>query len=255
MVSSVIKSPNPAPDEVYKIDLTPHKAYLFDLAGGATTGMRSEQPGFEFVVLEVVGNQSKLGASAGITVTAVKRFVELNDQVDQLRVLHPKCQKAVEVLKETRSWLDHQRHRLITQFANSAEEFARMEGNDPTLTTAYEKCIAYRSIIADKAAKTRQKNEEAKNNPPAGTPDPAPPAAPPPAQAADDQPVEHVVRVANPAPDVVYTVNLLPLQPFLIDLPPGAKRGMRTEQEGYESVRQEIEDRQAMYGDRAGITI
>jgi uncharacterized membrane-anchored protein YhcB (DUF1043 family) len=255
MTISAIKSPNPAPAEVFNIDLTPFKAYLFDLAGGAKIGMRSVQPGFEFVVLEVVGNQPTLGGAAGITVTAVKRFQELNDQYVQLKSLHPRLQKAVEVLLETRSWLDHQRHRLITQFANSAEEFARMEGNDPTLTTAYEKTISYRSIVADRAVKTRQKNEEAKNNPPAGAPDPTPPAATPPAQTPDDQPGEPVVRVANPAPDVIFTINLALLQSFLVDLPPGARRGMRTEQDGYESVLQEIMDRQAMYGDRAGITI
>ena len=39
---------------------------------------------------------------------------------------------------------------------------AASEGGDPTLLTAYEKTIAYRSVIADKATKTRKKNEEAK---------------------------------------------------------------------------------------------
>ncbi|MRG96741.1 hypothetical protein [Polyangium spumosum] len=44
------------------------------------------------------------------------------------------------------------------------------------------------------------------------------------------------------------------LAPFLVDLPEGARRGMRSEQEGFFDVVSEIHTNQAALGDKAGIT-
>jgi hypothetical protein len=68
----------------------------------------------------------------------------------------------VEVLTESLAHVDNLRHRLAATFADSAEAHAKAEGDDPTLLTAYEKTIAYRAVVADKAVKTRKKREESK---------------------------------------------------------------------------------------------
>jgi hypothetical protein len=63
--------------------------------------------------------------------------------------------------------VDDARHKLITQFASAVEAHAKGESGDPTLLTAYDKTIAYRSVIAKKGVKTRkQQQEEKKNGPP-----------------------------------------------------------------------------------------
>jgi hypothetical protein len=49
-------------------------------------------------------------------------------------------------------------------------------------------------------------------------------------------------------------IDCKPLAPFLVDLPPLARRGMVAEQEGFSDVVAEIIANQAKYGDKAGIT-
>jgi regulator of replication initiation timing len=62
------------------------------------------------------------------------------------------------------------------------------------------------------------------------------------------------IRIPNPPPADIFSIDLNPYKPFLIDLPQGAMRGMRTEQDGLPSVIQEITSNQPKLGDRAGIT-
>jgi peptidoglycan hydrolase CwlO-like protein len=247
--------PNPPPDSIFSIDLNPCKPFLVDLAPGAMKGMRTAQPGYVAVQTEIVGNQPKYGDRAGITANDFNRFVALNGQHDQIAAQLPAVQKAAEVARESLAHIDDQRHKLATTFANSAERHADAEGNDPTLRTAYEKTIAYRSIIAAKGVSTRKKNEEAKKagNTAAGANGSAAPATTPAAQGASKE-AEPVTRTPSPPPDIIFAIDLNPLKPFLVDLPPGATRGMRTEQEGWDDVVHEIVTSQAKYGDRAGIT-
>ena len=246
--------PNAPPDNIFSIDLTPYKSFLVDLPPGATVGMRSQQEGYTAVFTEIVGNQPKHGDRAGIT-TDYNRFVALHEQYGQILAQIPKVKKAVEVLRETAAHLDNQRHRLATQFADSAERHAQTEGNDPTLLTAYQSTIGYRSVIADKAVRTRQENEAAKQ---AGGSAPAPPAPPtppaPPAPADPGSKAPEISRIPSPPPDIVFAIDLKPLKAFLVDLPPGATVGMRREQEGWAEVREEVINNQPTYGDRAGIT-
>ena len=258
------KIPNAPPDNIFTIDLAPYQAYLVDLPPGATRGMRTEQEGWDSARSEVMANQAKLGDRAGITTTDYNRFVDFDQQHGQILAQLPRVSKAVEVVEESLSHVDNQRHKLVTQFANAAESHAAAEGGNATLTTAYEKTIAYRSIIADKAVKTRQKNEEAKKGPgaPADGPPVAPPGAPPappappagPDDAAQGKGGGGGSKMPNAPPDSIFAIDLNPLKPFLVDLPPGATRGMRTAQEGWEAVQEEIVNNQAKYGDRAGIT-
>ena len=49
-------------------------------------------------------------------------------------------------------------------------------------------------------------------------------------------------------------IDATDLLTFLKDLPEGATRGMRTEQDGFVEVLQEVLSNQAAYGDKAGIT-
>jgi hypothetical protein len=249
------KAPNLPPDSIFSIDLNPLQTALVDLPPRATIGMRHEQEGLDAVIAEIVGNQKAYGDRAGITTTDFTRFTTLNTQFDQIEAQLPSVSKAVEVLTESLVYVDNRRHQLASQFASSAESHARAAGT-PTLVTAYERTIAYRGVSAAKGAKTRKENEEKKaadGAAPAGTP--TPPL--PPAAGASGSPAkvrEPVSRVASPPPANIFTIDLKPLKPFLVDLPAGAMRGMRQEQEGWVDVHAEIAGNQPKYGDAAGIT-
>jgi hypothetical protein len=254
--------PNAPPEDIFTINLALLRSFLVDLPPGAMHGMRRQQEGWEDVGYEITSNQATYGERAGITATDFNKFVALNSQYAQILAELPRVEKAVEVLTESVAHADNLRHRLITTFANSAEAHARAEGGDPTLLTAYEKTIAYRGVIADKAAKTRKKNEEAKKaqGDTAGesgpTEDPLPAGEPTPAgETADtDKAAPILSRAPNAPPESIFTIDLTPFKSFLVDLPPGAMKGMRREQDGIASVIHEIESNQATYGERAGIT-
>lgn len=62
-------------------------------------------------------------------------------------------------------------------------------------------------------------------------------------------------KIPNPPPEDVLVIDLSKYKSFLVDLPDGAMRGMRTEQEGWDDVVQEITSNQAVYGEAAGITV
>jgi hypothetical protein len=242
--------PTAPPGSIFNLDLKPMKPFLVDLAARAMVGMRRAKEGWMAVQVEIIGNQAAYGQRAGITPGDFTRFVTLNDQFAQIAAALPIAEKALEVLMESAAHVDNLRHRLITQFANAAEDHARMAGGDPTLLTAYEQTIAYRGIIADKAAETRKKNEEAKKN--GSTPGAA--AAPPAAAPRQAKAPEPITRTPNPPPDLIFTLALMPLAPFLVDLPPGATRGMRRKQPGWEAVVAEVTANQKKHGDAAGIT-
>ncbi|MFT3767954.1 MAG: hypothetical protein QM820_21090 [Minicystis sp.] len=258
------KIPNAPPDIIFAIDLKPFKGILVDLAPGATKGMRTEQEGWGDARSEIFNNQAKYGTRAGITASDFGRFVALDEQYNQILAQFPGVKKAAEVLRESLCHVDNQRHKLATMFADAAESHADAEGGNPTLITAYEKTIAYRSIVADKAVKTKQKNAEAKAAASNGTGSPEP-SAPAPSAPTTSGPTPGTTAGAVTAtaavskmpadpPDFVFTIDLAPMKAFLVDLPPGATRGMRRVQDGWENVENEIVGNQAKYGDRAGIT-
>ena len=157
----VNRVPNPPPADIFTINLTPLKAFLVDLPAGALKGMLHERDGWQAVVNEITTNQPTFGDRAGITATDYGKFTSLNTQYTQIEAQVPVVAKAAEVLVESLANTDSLRHRFMTLFADAAEAHANAEGGDVTLLTAYEKTIAYRAI-ADKALKTRKKNEEGK---------------------------------------------------------------------------------------------
>ncbi|WP_437586162.1 hypothetical protein [Sorangium sp. So ce1000] len=164
----IARAPNAPPENIFAIDLKPLKPFLVDLPAGAMRGMRQEQEGWAEAYAEITGNQPKHGDAAGITATDFATFTALHTQYDQIAAELPAVEKAHEVLVESQAYVDDARHKLITQFAEAVEAHAKGEGGAPTLLTAYEKTIAYRSVIADKGVKTRKKREEEKKNGPPG---------------------------------------------------------------------------------------
>ncbi|UQA57781.1 hypothetical protein [Polyangium aurulentum] len=52
----------------------------------------------------------------------------------------------------------------------------------------------------------------------------------------------------------VLSIDCSFIAPFVVDLPPGARRGLRVEQEGFEDVVNEILANQPIHGDEAGVT-
>jgi hypothetical protein len=144
-----------------KIDLTPMASFLLDLPPNGTVGMRTQQDGYDEVLLEIKSNQAEYGDAAGITATDFNSLMTADDQYAKIEAQLPAAMKIVEILIESKAAIDDKRQRMISAIAKGTEERAKANGNDPTLLAKYERTRAYRSAIADKAAKTRKKNEEA----------------------------------------------------------------------------------------------
>jgi hypothetical protein len=155
------KIPNPPPEDVLQIDLMKFKSFLVDLPEGAMRGMRTERDGWDDVVQEITSNQIVYGEAAGITGADFQQFTDYNTQYELITAELPRLRKAVEILTESAANIDDRRQRLAGIFAKSAEDRAHATANE-ALRTAYEKTRTYRSAIAEKAAKTRKKNEEKK---------------------------------------------------------------------------------------------
>lgn len=153
-------NPNAPQPGALVIDVSTLASYLIDLPAGAMQGMRTAQDGWDGVVAEVGANQAENGEAAGITATDFARFQTLNEQYAQVVAYLPAAEKLVEILQESKANIDNQRQRLASAFAQSVEMRAKAS-SDSKLLAKYEKTRAYRSAIADKAAKTRRKKAEA----------------------------------------------------------------------------------------------
>src|SRR5262245_20170361 len=142
-----------------------------DLPPGECQGMLTTREGFALVCQELLTNQPALGAMAGIAGQEMTDLETTNARIDRLDAFLPALRKAVEVLTETRYKLDDQRQRIALDAAKSID---RRANRYPELVAKYQRTREYRSEIAKKALKTKEKNaaEHA-----AGTP--AQPGAPP----------------------------------------------------------------------------
>jgi hypothetical protein len=88
----------------------------------------------------------------------------------------PALLKAVEVLTETRYLLDDKRQHIVLDAAQAVDRRAK---SNPDLVAKYEKTRAYRSAVAKKAVKTKEKNAAGEQAPGAENgvkPEPNPPA-------------------------------------------------------------------------------
>jgi hypothetical protein len=153
--------PNTPPVGSLKIDVSALAAFLTDLPPNGTLGMRTQQDGYDEVILEIKSNQAEYGDAAGITATDLKNLLTADEQYAQIVAQLPAAMKIVEILTESKAAIDDKRQRMISAIAQSAESRAKANGNGPTLLAKYEKTRAYRSAIAEKGAKTRRKNEAA----------------------------------------------------------------------------------------------
>lgn len=141
------------------IDASDLASFVVDLPPGARLGMRSEQPGFDAVMAEILANQPTLGERAGITATNFAALQQGQTRISQIDSRLPAARKMVELLEETRAVEDDRMQRLVSAIAISVTSRSRAF-NDDELVARYEKTCAYRSAVANKAARTRQRNLE-----------------------------------------------------------------------------------------------
>lgn len=133
---------------------------VVDLEPGAMQGMRTEQKGFDDVVIEIVSNQEALGENSGVLNSDVRRLHRLNHDIARIDEILPAVVKLHELLTETRASVDDERQRLVRSVAVVVEARAKST-RDTSLLARYQKTREYRSAAGVKAAKTRIKNAAA----------------------------------------------------------------------------------------------
>jgi hypothetical protein len=167
---------NPAIGDLH-IDASDLAAYIVDLAPGAMQGLRIEKEGLPGAIAEIMSNQALYGDKAGITQGDISELTSTEDRIHQIDTFLGPARKLVEMLDETRALLGDQRERLINAFARSVDGRAKTQGG-AELLARYEQTRAYRSLTANKAAKTREKNKqaaEAQSKPKNAAPNPTAP--------------------------------------------------------------------------------
>jgi len=142
----------------YTIDLNHLRGLLIDVAKGGISRLRREQPGISAVVEELNASYPKHGRAAGIPNEVYSRFLQYTDHITRIRLVRGTVEKLLEVLKESEATYEHERENTISQMADSVRSTAKRESNQGILAP-FEKLLAYNSQIANKAAKTRRKNE------------------------------------------------------------------------------------------------
>lgn len=139
------------------VDCTAMAPFLIDLPRGARVKLIASRPGFELVSAEIMANQATFGERAGVTQLDADNLAETNRRIAQIDEQLPAAQKLVEMLIETRAFLDDRRHRQVVAIANAVDSRAKMHGSDDLLAR-YERTREYRSEVGVKAWKTRRKN-------------------------------------------------------------------------------------------------
>ena len=107
-----------------KIDVSALAAFLTDLPPNGTLGMRTEQDGYDEVILEIKSNQADYGDAAGITATDLKNLLTADKQSAQIVAQHPAAMKLVEILIESKAAIDAKRE-LVTRPRPSPGRLAR----------------------------------------------------------------------------------------------------------------------------------
>jgi hypothetical protein len=159
-----------------KVDATALGPDLIDLPPGALQRLRTEQPDFPPTLIEILANQEAFGERAGITPLVFQELLLANQRIDAIDARLPAARKLVEVLEESRALRVDQRQRLVSTIAQTVELHAKARGDEEILGR-YALTRAYRSAIANKAARTRRRNEKLADAPeetPDETPDETP---------------------------------------------------------------------------------
>ena len=145
----------------FVVDASDHKSDLVDLPPGATQRMKREKDGFDLMYKELANAMPAQGAKAGILPDVYQRFVDRTALLDKLRQKREDAEKLAEVLRETEIALEHAREGDVAVMAKAIQTTA--QHIDATVQGTFENTLRYYSQIGDKAAATRRKNEEAKD--------------------------------------------------------------------------------------------
>lgn len=151
-------------------DLSDVKDDLVDLPPGATKGARAEQAGMDKVVEELAKAMPTAGDAADVPPQAYQRFLQHTALLAKLRAHEIALEKALEVCRETRAKIENNREDDISTIAQAAQSAAARK-KDPGIAAPFEATIRYNSQIAEKGARTRRKNAEAKTDAPSDASD------------------------------------------------------------------------------------
>jgi len=141
------------------VDVTPLDGILFDLEPGGMQRLRREKDGIDGVIAELADSIPKFGALAGVSPDIYASFVSENDNLAKIREARAKVAKLAEVLAESEVLHEHNRENNISIIADAVKSTAHRKDN--SILAPFEKTLAYNSQTADKAAKTRRKNQAA----------------------------------------------------------------------------------------------
>jgi predicted Zn-dependent protease len=139
------------------IDCSSLEPFLIDLPIGGRVGLKTEQPGLDLAVAEIMANQANHGDKAGVTALDVQLLRDTSKKIDSIDEQLPAVRKLLEVLEETRAVLDDQRNRQVSAIASAVENRAKIHRDDGLLAK-YENTRTYRSASGHKAARTRRRN-------------------------------------------------------------------------------------------------
>jgi hypothetical protein len=145
----------------YVIDLTPNQDDLVDLAPNARKGARAAQEGVDAVLDELQKSMPNYGDDAEIHPSVYKRVVADTERIARLRARKIELSKAMEVVDESLGQAENNREDDLSTIGTAAEKLADKAGKTD-LAAHFSLTIKYKSQIADRAAETRKKNEEAK---------------------------------------------------------------------------------------------
>ncbi len=148
--------------------------YAIDLPPGACKGLLTTREGFDEVCQEIAAHQATWGAKAGIAEQEVADLTTTSERIARIDAFLPAVAKFLEVLTETRYLLDDKRQRIVMDAAQSVD---RRSSKQPELNAKYQKTREYRSAIAKKGLKTKEKNAQ-QQGAPGGDGTEQPPATP-----------------------------------------------------------------------------
>jgi hypothetical protein len=127
--------------------------------------MRTAQDGCDEVCKEILANQADWGTKAGITAEDAADLEDINTKLARLDQFIQPVRKFLEMLVETRYVLDDRKQKLIYTIGQAVD---RRGKEKPELLAKYQHTREYRSAIAKKALKTRNKNAEEASAPEQG---------------------------------------------------------------------------------------
>jgi hypothetical protein len=140
------------------LDATNVAGIIVDVPTDKLSGLLTSQPGCDEVVAEVRSNQPVLGVQAGIRDEDVADINTTVAQMAEIRSLLPASRKLLELLEDTLAVLDDRLQRQVFTIASTVERRAKMLRNDELLAR-YSRARKYRSATAQKAARTRKRNQ------------------------------------------------------------------------------------------------